>query len=44
VHDMEDLGYSMVDQWSLPRSMHVYFHPECFVPNFRGFYFQRKST
>ena len=34
----------MVDQWSLPRLMHVYFHPECFVLNFRGFYFQRKSS
>jgi putative methyltransferase (TIGR04325 family) len=44
VHDMEDLGYTMVDQWSLPRTMHVYFHPECFVPTFRGFYFQRNST
>ena len=34
---MEDLGYTMVDQWSLPRTMHGSFHPECFVPNFRGF-------
>jgi len=44
VHDMEDLGYTTVDQWSLPRSMHVYFHPECYVPNFRGFYFLQKAS
>lgn len=44
VHDMEDLGYTLVDQWSLPRSMHVYFHPELFVPSFRGFYFRRKMS
>jgi len=41
VREMEALGYTTVDQWSLPRSMHVYFHPERFVPNFRGFYFRR---
>ena len=41
VREMQELGYRLVDQWSLPRSMHVYFHPECDVPNFRGFYFRR---
>ena len=44
VRDMEGLGYTTVDQWSLPRSMHVYFHPERHVPNFRGFYFRRKTS
>src|ERR1700759_1296533 len=27
VRGMEALGYTTVDQWSLPRSMHIYFHP-----------------
>jgi putative methyltransferase (TIGR04325 family) len=40
---MEALGYTTVDQWSLPRSLHVPFHPERFVPNFRGFYFRRSA-
>jgi hypothetical protein len=35
------LGYTTVDQWTLPRSMHIYFHPERDVPNFRGFYFRK---
>ncbi len=42
IRGMEALGYTIVDQWSLPRNMHVYFHPERFVPNFRGFYFRKK--
>jgi putative methyltransferase (TIGR04325 family) len=41
---MEALGYETVDQWALPRTLHIPFRPERFVPNFRGFYFrQRKS-
>ncbi|MBV8629379.1 MAG: methyltransferase, TIGR04325 family [Silvibacterium sp.] len=41
IRGMEALGYSAIDQWTLPRSMHVYFHPECDVPSFRGFYFRK---
>jgi len=41
IRDMEALGYRTVDQWSLPRSLHIPFHPERFVPSFRGFYFQK---
>lgn len=44
IRGMEALGYQMVDQWSLPRSLHVSFHPERFVPNFRGFYFRRPES
>ena len=40
VREMEALGYETVDQWQLPRSLHVPFHPERFVSNFRGFYFR----
>jgi putative methyltransferase (TIGR04325 family) len=41
IRGMEALGYTTVDQWPLPRSMRVYFHPERFVRNFRGFYFRK---
>jgi len=43
VESMEALGYETVDQWHLPRTLHVPFHPERFVPNFRGFYFRRPA-
>ena len=43
VRSMEALGYEAVDQWQLPRTLHVPFHPERFVPNFRGFYFRLPS-
>ena len=41
IRGMEALGYTTVDQWTLPRTMHVYFHPAQDVPSFRGFYFRR---
>jgi putative methyltransferase (TIGR04325 family) len=41
VGDIEQLGYKTVDQWSLPRTLHVPFHPERFIANYRGFYFRR---
>jgi putative methyltransferase (TIGR04325 family) len=43
IRSMEALGYETVDQWHLPRTMHIPFHPERFVSNFRGFYFRLPS-
>lgn len=40
---LEKLGYELVGQWSLPRSLHVQFHPGLFVPNYRGLYFHLKE-
>ncbi|HEY4048068.1 MAG TPA: methyltransferase, TIGR04325 family [Acidobacteriaceae bacterium] len=40
VRRLEELKYERVDAWTLPRTLHVPFHPERFVKNFRGFYFR----
>jgi putative methyltransferase (TIGR04325 family) len=40
VRRLENLKYEQVDAWKLPRTLHVPFHPERFVENFRGFYFR----
>jgi putative methyltransferase (TIGR04325 family) len=39
IEGIEKLGYERVDQWSLPRSLRVPFHPKQFVPHYQGFYF-----
>jgi putative methyltransferase (TIGR04325 family) len=44
VGGMERLGYRKVDEWTLPRSLHIPFHPEQFVPHFRGFYFRLEGS
>jgi putative methyltransferase (TIGR04325 family) len=44
VSAIEKLGYQKVDQWELPRSLHIPFHPERFVPHFMGFYFRREAN
>jgi len=41
---MENLSYETIDQWALPRSIRVPFHPQHFVPNFQGFYFRRRDN
>jgi putative methyltransferase (TIGR04325 family) len=43
VRGMEDLGYEKVDQWYLPRTLKIPFHPERFVSSYRGFYFRLKA-
>jgi putative methyltransferase (TIGR04325 family) len=40
VRGIQDLGYQQVDAWKLPRTLHVPFHPDRFVANYRGFYFR----
>ena len=37
---MARLGYEAVDQWDLPRTMHIPLHYDLFVPHFRGVYFR----
>jgi putative methyltransferase (TIGR04325 family) len=37
---MASLGYERIDQWQLPRTLRVPFHPERYVSNYRGFYFR----
>jgi putative methyltransferase (TIGR04325 family) len=44
VQGIEGLGYEQVDRWKLPRTLHVPFHPERFVANFRGFYFRLSGS
>jgi hypothetical protein len=36
---MEGLGYTKLDQWYLPRTLKIPFHPERYVSSYRGFYF-----
>jgi putative methyltransferase (TIGR04325 family) len=43
VRGMERINYEKIDEWSLPRSLRIPFHPRRFVPNFRGFYFRRRE-
>jgi putative methyltransferase (TIGR04325 family) len=43
IRGMEDLGYEKVDQWYLPRTLKIPFHPERYVNSYRGFYFRRKG-
>jgi len=43
VLSMQKLNYEKVDQWYLPRSVRIPFHPECFVSSYRGFYFRLKD-
>jgi putative methyltransferase (TIGR04325 family) len=43
VRGMEGLGYEKVDQWYLPRTLKIPFHPERFVSSYRGFYFRLKG-
>jgi putative methyltransferase (TIGR04325 family) len=38
---MNGLGYRLIDEWELPRSLILPFHPDRFVPNYKGFYFTR---
>jgi putative methyltransferase (TIGR04325 family) len=40
---LKDLGYAVAGEWKLPRSLHVQFHPELYVSNYRGFYFRREK-
>ena len=44
VRGMQELNYEKVDDWYLPRTIRVPFHPECFVPSYRGFYFRLKNN
>jgi putative methyltransferase (TIGR04325 family) len=44
VQGVQARGYELVDSWKLPRTLHVPFHPERFVENFRGFYFRNKVS
>lgn len=37
------LGYELGGEWRLPRSLHVQFHPELYVSNYRGLYFRLKK-
>jgi putative methyltransferase (TIGR04325 family) len=41
VKAIEALGYERVDDWRMQRSLHIPFHPERFVPHYRGFYFRK---
>jgi hypothetical protein len=40
---MEKINYEKIDEWLLPRSLRIPFHPRRFVSNFRGFYFRRRE-
>jgi len=33
---VNSLGYELISEWKLPRSLHVQFHPELFISNYRG--------
>jgi putative methyltransferase (TIGR04325 family) len=39
IRGMEGLGYTKLDQWYLPRTLKIPFHPERYVSSYRGFYF-----
>jgi putative methyltransferase (TIGR04325 family) len=39
IRGMEEIGYEKVDQWNLPRALHVPLHPQQYVSNYKGFYF-----
>jgi putative methyltransferase (TIGR04325 family) len=41
IDQVSGLGYEFVSDWTLPRSLHVQFHPELYVNNYRGLYFRR---
>jgi putative methyltransferase (TIGR04325 family) len=40
---IQRLGYDLRGEWNLPRSLHVQFHPELYVQNYRGLYFRLKN-
>jgi putative methyltransferase (TIGR04325 family) len=40
IKSIEKLGYKLVDRWQQNRNCYIPFHPECFVDNYHGFYFQ----
>lgn len=42
IRNMESTGYEKVDEWYLPRSLRIPFHPAQFVPCYHGFYFRKK--
>jgi putative methyltransferase (TIGR04325 family) len=43
IHGMEKIGYKKIDQWNLPRDLHVPFHPQRYVSNYKGFYFNLRE-
>ena len=43
IRDIQALGYDKVDAWISPRTLHVPFHPERFVPSYKGFYFRKRK-
>ncbi|MBT9332593.1 methyltransferase, TIGR04325 family [Paracidobacterium acidisoli] len=43
IEGMSKAGYTLIDQWKLPRSVYIPLHYKNFVPHFRGMYFRRKQ-
>lgn len=42
--EVRSQGYRLVERWDHPeRTVHVPFHPECFVDRYYGFYFRREQ-
>ncbi len=40
VENLMKIGYQLIDHWQWDRNCHIPFHPEKFVPSYRGFYFR----
>ena len=43
IERMSRIGYDAIDQWNLPRTLHVPLHYDHFVPHFRGIYFRYRK-